>query len=415
MVLPPPPDAGTPPPPVDGGAPPPPPPPDAGAPVALGPAQVFVPLSTPVTFDRTVTAAQRRITVAPPAMPASTVGVVGSLTFETASTETLDLHLEPAGSVMTVGPLQSHVHCFMVQLDAAGAFTIDVPGTATGTLRFALTAALVPEAAGGQYVHLLDQPVRWLATSPNDDGFREIWTRLSETLRYEIVGAAQGATAMLGAVHVGPHVWRDERITLNLGGAAWASVPVDGHFPWRYSSFFLAPASSSQQLDVTASWASGIDDDGLEPWVDAVGYLSPSASLVYRPLPTARVATVQQDNNSPVQLSTGLSGVSGVFGTLTFDLPHWPYDERNRWFFVHVGADESTFPGALGGGLEGPDWMTAGLNQNGRVTVRFVSRVTPSGTFVMRHHSYVAGGSSEAASYHRLTVQVRIEGALAPK
>jgi len=115
-------------------------------------------------------------------------------------------------------------------------------------------------------------------------------------------------------------------------------------------------------------------------------------------------------NDEDVTYATGMADVAGVTGTLTFDLPAWPFDERNRWFFVHVAQDATRFPGALGGGLEGPDWMTAGLNQNGRVTVRFTSKVAPSGQFVMRHYAYVAGGSAESPLYHRVTVNLRVDG-----
>ncbi len=418
--------------------------PDAGpGPVVRGAAQVFRALPTVVLLDTarpadgvcgvfaSLSGSQRRLRVDVddcPGVPAEARGLVGSLTVDTTSTETLEVRLEASDAAFpsaphVVGPLQTNTHGFLTQLGADRAFIIEVPGTATADVRVELTAVLVPESAGGDYVHLLPQPVRWLATNPNDDGFRDIWTTLDQVLRYPVVGAAEGATAMFGAVHLGPHVWRSERVAFHLGASdpsatshtlpRWSSVPVDGHFPWRYSSFFLAPAGVNAQVEVRGSAAVDPFDTGLEPWVDAVGYLSPNRGLVYRPLSRPLVApSGVHHNDEDVTYSTGLTDVEGVTGTLSFELPDWPYEERNRWFFVHVARDATAFPGALGGGLEGPDWMTAGLNQNGRVTVRFTSRVTSNGQFVMRHYSYVAGGSAVSPAFHAVTVQVRIDGLL---
>ncbi|WP_373044432.1 hypothetical protein [Vulgatibacter sp.] len=359
------------------------------------------------------------------AIPAEAVGLVGSVTVDTTSTETIEVQVQASGAAVAgagnvVGPLQTATHGFLTQVGSDRAFVVDVGGSDAAHVRVEMSAALVPEDAGGDYVHLLDQPLRWYAANPNDDGFRDVWPTTDSVLRYPVAGADEGATGMFGAVHLGPGVWRDERVGFHMGAAQpasagnvlprWSSVPVDGHFPWRYSSFFATGASAAQEIEMRASAATY--DTGIEPWVDVVGYFSATPGLVYRPLdrPLAFAPDIHV-NDEDVRFDTGFTDVEGVVGTLTFDLPSWPYDERNRWFFVMAGANAETFGGALGGGLEGPDWMTAGLNQNGRVTVRFTTR-TEAGRFVMRHYAYVAGGSSEDPSYHEVTVQVRIDGVL---
>lgn len=413
-------------------------------PVALGAPQHFVPVGRVVLVDSAdpqasacpgvggFTAQQRRVEIDLTqcvGLHTDAVGFVGSLTVETAAQDTFDVRLEPSDAAVrsaphVIGPLQTNGHGVLVQFGAQRTLVLEASGTAPARVRIDVSAFLVPAARGGDFVHLLERPVRWLATNPNDDGFKTVWSNLSDVIREPVLGADDGATAMLGTVHLGPGVWRDERITFHMGPAnvmassnelpRWSSVPVDGHFPWRYSSFFLAKAGDQQQVELRASSASGLDDTGPEPWVDAVGYLAPHAGLELRPLSRPLVAPPQvHANDQLATFSTGLTGIAGVTGTLTFDLPNWPFDERNRWFFVHVAKDEAQFPGALGGGLEGADWMTAGLNQNGRVTVRFTTRVTPAGQFVMRHFSYVAGGSSVAPSYHQVTVNLRVDGVLA--
>ncbi|MFZ5445702.1 MAG: hypothetical protein ACOZQL_37260, partial [Myxococcota bacterium] len=361
----------------------------------------------------------------PGAVGADAVGLLGSLIVDSASGETFDVRVQPSGAAdgapNVIGPLQTNTHGVWTQLGSDRAFLIEATGTAAADVRFELAGVLVPEAAGGDGVQLLDQPVRWLATNPNDTGFRAPWTALEDVLHYPVLGAEQGATGMLGALHLGPAVWRSERVSVHLGPheptattntlTRWSTVPVDGHFPWRYSSFFVTPAGAGQEVELRASSDTGAFDTGPEPWVDAVGFFSPQAPLAFRPLSRPLVAPARGHvNDEDVLVSTGLSGIEGVTGTITFDLPVWPWDERNRWTFVHVAQDTTRFPGALGGGLEGPDWMTAGLNQNGRVTVRFVSRVTSGGQFAVRHYTYVAGGSSVDPSYHVVTVNLRVDG-----
>ncbi|WP_136927160.1 hypothetical protein [Polyangium fumosum] len=55
------------------------------------------------------------------------------------------------------------------------------------------------------------------------------------------------------------------------------------------------------------------------------------------------------------------------------------------------------------------DWLTAELNQNGKVTTRFVTRTDAEGAFVMRHYAYTSGGLS---GVFEVPVTVRIEGVL---
>jgi hypothetical protein len=198
----------------------------------------------------------------------------------------------------------------------------------------------------------------------------------------------------------------------------WATAPGDTHFPWRHTSFFLVGAGVEKEIEMRGS-AEGVPpwDTGIEPWIDAVGWLSPEASggLVVRPLdrPLEVTDPVVTHNGDDVRFTTGLPQARGVMGTLVFDLPHWPYDASYRYFNVMVGATASVFPGALPGGLEGPDFTTVQLNQNGRVTASFVTRTDAEGAFVMRHYSYSSGGSTGApASLSAVSVRLRVDAVL---
>ncbi|NUO49400.1 MAG: hypothetical protein HOV80_11145 [Polyangiaceae bacterium] len=341
---------------------------------------------------------------------ADAVGVIGAVTLRTDSTESLDVRIRSTDHTtsppLTVGPLVSRTHGFSTMLGSTDrAFVIDVSGSATADVVLELTALLVPEASGGSYVHLLDQPLRWYASNPNDDGYREPWYRLDTVLEYPVLGIEDGATGMFGAVHLGPGVWRDTPVSFHMGGASddpnanlttWSTAPSDAHFPWRYSSVFTVGASNGQVEMRSSSEHEPPYESGIEPWIDAVGWLSPSAidGLVYRKLEQPLTATVTTTNDETVRFTTGIPEARGVVGTLVFDLPQWNTPQGYRWFHVMVGATEDTFPGALGGGLEGPDWMTAALNQNGKVTTRFISRTDEDGQFVMRHYAFTSGGAT---------------------
>ncbi|MDC0749327.1 hypothetical protein [Polyangium mundeleinium] len=137
-------------------------------------------------------------------------------------------------------------------------------------------------------------------------------------------------------------------------------------FPWRHTSLFLVGAAGGEVELRSSSETEPGTESGIEPWFDAVGFL-------------------------------------------VFELPPIDPPQGYRWFHVMVGASADTFPGALGGGLEGPDWMTTELNQNGKVTTRFVTRTDAEGAFVMRHYAYTSGGLSGVFD---VPVTVRIEGAL---
>ncbi|MDI1476881.1 hypothetical protein [Polyangium sp. y55x31] len=362
------------------------------------------------------------------AATADVVGVIGSVTVRTTSLDDIDVRVEPSdaaisGAPHTVGPLVSATHGFVVMRGADGAFVVEVPGTASADVLVELGAFLVPKAAGGHYVHLLDQPVRFYAANPNDDGWKDPWPTLGTVHRYPVLGADQGATGMFGAVHLGPGVWRDAPVTFHMGpvqpaGAGndltrWASAPADSHFPWRYTSLFMVGAEGGEVELRSSSETEPGTESGIEPWIDAVGFLSPSAAdgLVYRPLekPLETPEPVITHNDEDQRFTTGLPEAVGVVGTLVFDLPPFETPQGYRWFHVMVGATADTFPGALGGGLEGPDWMTAELNQNGKVTTRFVTRTDAEGAFVMRHYAYTSGGASGVFG---VPVTVRIEGAL---
>ncbi|MDI1431799.1 hypothetical protein [Polyangium sorediatum] len=359
---------------------------------------------------------------------ADVVGVIGSVMVHTTSTESIDVRVEPSdaatpGAPHTVGPLVSATHGFVVMRGADGAFAVEVPGSASAHVLIELGAFLVPEAAGGHYVHLLDQPLRFYAANPNDDGWKDPWPTLDTVHRYPVLGADQGATGMFGAVHLGPGVWRDAPVTFHMGPAQpsgsgnalprWASAPADAHFPWRYTSLFMVGAAGGEVELRSSSETELGTESGIEPWIDAVGFLSPSPAdgLVYRPLetPLETPAPVITHNDEDLRFTTGLPEAVGVVGTLVFDLPPFDPPQGYRWFHVMVGAGADTFPGALGGGLEGPDWMTAELNQNGKVTTRFVTRTDDEGAFVMRHYAYTSGGLSGVFEF---PVTVRIEGVL---
>lgn len=366
--------------------------------------------------------------------PANAVGVVGSVTVRTASTDAIDIHVEATDAAVpgpryTVGPLQSSSHGFITRLGAADrAFAIEASGAAALDVTVEISAYLVPAAPGGQYVHLLDRPERWYASNPNDVGYREPWSTLETVLRYQVLGAEEGATGMFGAVHLGPGVWRDEPCSFYMGPAEpagadnrlvrWATAPGDTHFPWRHTSFFMVGASAGHKVEMRSSAEGGAPwDTGIEPWIDAVGWLSPKADggLVVRPLdvPVEVSDPVVTNNGDDVRFSTGIAEARGVMGTLVFDLPHWPYDEAYRYFNVMVGATQDVFPGALPGGLEGADFTTVQLNQNGRVTAFFVTRTDAEGAFVMRHYAYASGGSTGApASLSAVSVRLRVDAVL---
>lgn len=354
---------------------------------------------------------------------ADAVGVVGSFTLRTDSTASIDVRVGPSGAAVagaphTVGPIVSSTHGFVTLLGTDRAFVVEVPGTATADVVVELSAILVPEASGGDYMHLLDQPLRWYAANPNDDGFKDPWSRMDTVHQYSVLGAEEGATGMFGAVHLGPGVWRDERVAFHMGPAQanaptkWSTAPVDAHFPWRYTSLFAVGAQDGQVELRASSDDVPPYDSGIEPWIDAIGWFSPSPTngLVYRPLSQPLKASVKAVNEQSVRLTTGVAEAKGVVGTLVFELPPYNAEDSYRWCHIMVGATEDTFGGALGGGLEGPDWMTAGLNQNGKVTVRFVSKTDDEGAFVMHMHSYVSGIPVQAD--FDVPVEVHVEAML---
>ena len=363
--------------------------------------------------------------------PAGAVGVVGSVTVRTDAPEAFEVRVEPTdadvpGPAYTVGPLQTTSHGFITMLGAADrAFAVEASSSASLDVIVEISGFLVPADAGGQYVHLLDRPERWYASNPNDVGYRDPWSQMGTVLRYPVLGAQEGATGMFGAVHLGPGVWREELCSFHMGPAGsesalvrWSTTPADTHFPWRHTSFFMVGAGVGDEIEMRAS-ADGVLpwDSGIEPWIDAVGWLSPKAAggLVYRPLgrPLQVNDPVVTNNGDDVRFTTGLSEARGVVGTLDFDLPYWPYDQAYRYFTVMVGASAAVFPGALPGGLEGADFTTVQLNQNGHVTASFISRTDAEGAFVMRHYSYASGGSTGApASLSAVSVRLRVDAVL---
>ncbi len=354
---------------------------------------------------------------------AAAVGIFGSISIRAASNPELDVLVGPAGgspgAPHVVGPLVTTTHGFVTMLGADRAFVVEVPGTGPADVVVELTALLVPASEPAAYVHLLDQPVRWYASNPNDDGYRDPWYTMGTVHRYPVVGVEEGATGMFGAVHLGPGVWRDNPVSFHMGPpdassplTRWSTAPADAHFPWRYTSFFAVAAGNDEVEMRASSDFEPAHESGIEPWVDAVGWLSaePAGGLVYRQLDVALRAEVVTENEETVRFTTGIPEAKGVVGTLVFDLPPYNPPQGYRWYHVMVGATEDTFPGALGGGLEGRDWMTASLNQNGKVTTRFVSRTDPEGAFVMRHHAYVSGGATGGA--FEVPAEVRVEAVL---
>ncbi|AKU91185.1 hypothetical protein [Vulgatibacter incomptus] len=361
-------------------------------------------------------------------------GVIGSVTVRTASTDTFDVRVQPSGGapgpILTVGPLHSNTHGFITMVGDDRAFTVEVSGRASADVLVEMSAALVPEPDGGQYVHLLDRPERWFSANPNDAqcGFRNVWPKLESVHWVPVVRGGEGATGMFGAVHLGPHEWRDAPITFHMGPAGegddvntlsrWVSTPTDAHFPWTWTSFFATGASAAQEIELRAS-SEAINpwELGPEPWVDAVGWLSPRAGLVYRPLDVPLefdpVVTVTDQD---VRFETGIPEAKGVVGSLVFDIPEWSTDPSQppyRWFHVMVADKAASIPTALGGCIEDFDWMTAALHQNGRVTTQFVSRTDDLARFVMRHYTYVSGLTHPVdESLFDVTVRVRIDGVL---
>ncbi|APR86105.1 Hypothetical protein A7982_11454 [Minicystis rosea] len=366
-----------------------------------------------------------------PEAPAGAVGVIGAVTVRADTAETFEVRVEPTGAAVpgpayTVGPLQTTSHGFITLLGQADrAFAIEASGSTSLDVLVEISGFLVPAATGGQYVHLLDRPERWYASNPNDVGHRDPWSELGTVLSYPVLGADFGATGMLGAVHLGPGVWREVPSSFYMGPAGsdgplvrWSTTPADTHFPWRHTSFFVVGAGLGKEVEMRAD-AEGVVpwDTGIEPWIDAVGYLSPkpAGGLVYRPLakPLRVTNPVVTHNGDDVRFTTGLPEARGVAGTLDFDLPHWPYDHAYRYFTVMVGATTSVFPGALPGGLEGPDFTTVQLNQNGHVTATFMTRTDAEGAFVMRHYSYASGGSTGApAELSAVSVRMRVDAVL---
>ncbi|NUP12802.1 MAG: hypothetical protein HOW73_42735 [Polyangiaceae bacterium] len=350
------------------------------------------------------------------------VGIVGSVTVRSTATTDLEVFVGPAsagsgGEPHIVGPLVTTTHGFTTLLDEDRMFAVEVPGNAAADVAIELTAVLVPESEDGSYFHLLEQPLRWYAANPNDDGFRDPWLTMGTVHRYPVLGDDEGATGMFGAVHLGPGVWRDNPVSFHMGPAdapdvtRWSTAPADSHFPWRYSSLFFVGASNGEVELRASSDFEPPTESGIEPWVDAIGWLSPSSDggLVYRPLTAPLEATVVAQNDETFRLTTNLPEAKGVVGSIDFELPPFNPPQGYRWFHVMVGATEDTFPGALGGGLEGPDWMTAGLNQNGRVTVRFITKTDGAGAFVIRHYAFTSGG---ATGVFPVPTHVRVDAVL---
>lgn len=363
--------------------------------------------------------------------PATLVGVVGSVTVRTTSTDTFDVRVGPAGgpagAIHTVGPLQSATHGFITMLGDGHTLKVEVSGNASADVILEMSAALVPATDGGDYVHLLDRPERWFSANPNDAGcgFRAVWTTLEQVHHASVIRFAEGATGMLGTVHLGPHVWRDTPVTFHMGPAGatgdglnrWVSTPTDAHFPWTWSSLFLSGASPAQELELRASSDGSPWDVGPEPWVDAVGWLSPARGLVYRPLEVPlEFGPVVTVNEEDVRFETGIPEAVGVVGSLTFDLPQWTTDPSQppyRWYHVMVASSVDQFPSPLGGCIEDFDWMTAALHQNGRVTTQFISRTDERAGFTMRHYAFVSGLTTQVPErLFEVTARVRIDGVL---
>lgn len=419
-----------------------------------GAAQLFQPLSRRVILVDTrnpetgacgtfapVEGTNRRLVIdlddcaLPDGVPAEAVGLVGSVSIATASADTFDVRVQASdaavpGAPNTVSPLTTATHGFITQLGADNAFAVDVEGSATADVLVEISAALVPAGSGGDYVHLLDVPERWFSSHPHDTycGFRETWGNIEKAFRYPVVGIDQGATGMLGNVHVGPAVWRDERATFFMGPAEaadagnllprWSSTPPGGHFPWSYTSFFMTGASPAGEVEVRGTSDAGTGDTGLEPWVDAVAFLSPNEGLVYRPLDQPlEFDPVVSVSDEDVRFATGIPGAVAVVGTLVFDLPFWNTDPSGapyRWYFIYTGKDADDFPAGPARCLDDRDWMTAAVNQNGRTSTQFVSALDANGAFTMRHYSVVSGltDPNTDPALFELTAKVRIDGVL---